>query len=86
MKGLSHKRCGVVMEKKEGKFKKWLKYNNSANKGMLVCLAAVVIYTGIMLAIIYGFGGSLFSCSSGSLTNTINETAEIETSVNRPVS
>ena len=47
-------------------------------------IGITVAYTLLMIAIIYGLGGDLFSCASGSLSDTTKETIEIETSINRP--
>jgi hypothetical protein len=66
--------------KKNSKFKNWVLFN----KGPIIMVGITVAYTLIMIAIIYGLGGDLFSCASGSLSDTTKETIEIETSVNRP--
>lgn len=63
------------------RFKKWIQYN----KGMAIMLGITLGYTLIMLGIIYGLGGDLISCSSGSLSDASKETIEIETTMNRPV-
>lgn len=54
------------------------------NKGAAIMIGITIAYTLIMIGIIYGLGGDLFSCASGSLSDTTKETIEIETSINRP--
>lgn len=68
------------MKKKKSGFKNWILFN----KGSVLMIAITLLYTLIMIGIIYGFGGDLFSCASGSLSDTTKETVEIETSINRP--
>lgn len=66
--------------KKNSRIKKWFEYN----KGPVIMIGITIAYTLIMIGIIYGLGGDLFSCASGSLSETTQETVEIETSINRP--
>lgn len=68
--------------KRNSRFKKWIQYN----KGAAIMLGVTIGYTLIMLGIIYGLDGDLFSCASGSLSDSAKETVEIETTMNRPQS
>lgn len=68
------------MTNKSGRIKKWVQYN----KAVVISFMVVLIYTLIMLCIIYGFGFKLTKCSSGTLTDIDHEEVEIQTSMHRP--
>lgn len=63
---------------KNNRIKKWMQYNKAA----VIWIAIILVYTLIMLGIIFGFGFDFKSCSSGSLTDTKNaDNVNIETSM-----
>ncbi|MBQ3583237.1 MAG: hypothetical protein IJA27_00825 [Lachnospiraceae bacterium] len=67
------------MANKENRVKKWMQYH----KPFVISVAVVIIYTLIMLGIIFGLGFDFHNCSSGSLSDVKNQEVEIETSMNR---
>lgn len=62
----------------KGRIKKWIQFNKAA----VIWILVIMIYTFIMLGIIFGLGSDMDGCSSGSLSSKQNgETVEIETSM-----
>lgn len=62
------------------RIKKWMQYN----KALMISLIVVLVYTLIMVGVIFGFGFHIGRCSSGSVTEVETTYQEIETTMHRP--
>ena len=62
------------------RIKKWIRYN----KALTVSLIVVLVYSLIMVGIIFGLGFNVGKCSSGSVTEVETTYTEIETTMHRP--
>ena len=71
---MSSRKKDKNMENKPVQYETWFQ----KNKGMVISLIVVLIYTAIMIGIIFGYGYSFSRCSSGSLTEAGKDQEEVE--------
>ncbi len=66
-----------MAKRNKGRIKKWMQFNKPA----VTWMAVILVYTIIMLAVIFGLGRNLSSCSSGTLSKNNNGDVNVETSM-----